>query len=79
MYRAAGLIAGDDDQDGAGDGDLGFGASATVGDPPVAFAEEGGVRNAAPVAAWPRWPRSQLSPWFFLAVRVRGPDWLPGA
>jgi hypothetical protein len=32
----------DDDQDGAGDGDLGFGLAAAAGDPAVALAEESG-------------------------------------
>src|SRR5215831_4720385 len=37
----------DDDQDGAGDGDLGFGLAAAAGDPGVAFAEEGGGAGGA--------------------------------
>jgi hypothetical protein len=32
----------DDNQDGAGDGDLGLGLAAAAGDPAVAFTEEGG-------------------------------------
>jgi len=31
--------------------------------------------RAAPVAARPRAPRSQVSPWPFFPARVRGPDW----
>src|SRR5438105_3016772 len=31
----------DDDQDGAADGDVGFGGAAAAGDPPVALTEEG--------------------------------------
>jgi len=31
--------------------------------------------RAAPLAAWVRAPRSQVSPWPFLPARVRGPDW----
>ncbi len=37
----------DDDQDGAGDGDLGFGLAAAAGDPPVALAGEGGGAGGA--------------------------------
>jgi hypothetical protein len=37
----------DDDQDGAGDGDLGFGLAAAAGDPPVALAEEGAGAGGA--------------------------------
>jgi hypothetical protein len=31
--------------------------------------------RAARTAAWPRDPRSQVSPWPFFPARVRGPDW----
>src|SRR5580693_6352638 len=31
--------------------------------------------RAAPLAAWLRAPRSQVLPWPFFPVRVRGPDW----
>lgn len=31
--------------------------------------------RAAPMAAWPRDPRSQVSPRPFFPARVRGPDW----
>src|ERR1017187_8351102 len=37
----------DDDQDGAGDGDLGFGLAPAAGDPSVALAEEGGSAGGA--------------------------------
>jgi len=37
----------DDDQDGAGHGDLGFGLAAAAGDPVVALAQEGGGAGGA--------------------------------
>ena len=37
----------DDDQDGAGGGDLGFAFAAAAGDAGVAFAEEGGGAGAS--------------------------------
>src|SRR6516162_3333057 len=64
----------DDDQDGAGHGDLGLGRAAAAGDPGVALAEEGGGAGGA--GGGPAEAAAQVAlPWPLLPARVRGPDW----
>ena len=72
--RGVGEQVPDDDQDGAGDGDWALVLPRRRAIRWYRSPRKVAVR-AAPLAAWPRAPRSQVLPWPFLPARVRGPDW----